>query len=72
MNHPLYYTPKEAEELLHAEGIPSPSEEAIHAAAVNKPNLIGFPVCVIGTRVYIPKKTFDSFWGIGGKKETES
>lgn len=64
MNHPLFYTPTEAEALLKAKGVPSPSAEQIRAAAVDKPEHIGFPVCVMGTRVYIPKKSFDEFWGI--------
>lgn len=63
MNHPLYYTAEEAEAVLRKYGDGSPKAESIRAAAANGQN-IGFPVSVIGTRVYIPRKSFDLFWGI--------
>lgn len=67
MNHPLYYTPEEAEQLLRGYGSGVPSAEAIRAAAQNCPSNLGFPVTVIGKRVYIPARSFREFWGIGEK-----
>ena len=40
----------------------------IRRAAHDSPGLIGFPVCVIGTRTRIPRKPFLAFIGEG---ETE-
>lgn len=37
----------------------------IRRAAHDSPELIGFPVCVIGTRTRIPRKPFLSFLGEG-------
>ena len=68
MNNPLYYTPEEAEKRLRCFGT-APSAEGIRATAQTLPGSLGFPVCVIGKRVYIPKKSFDAFWGL---KEEEN
>ena len=35
---------------------------SIRVAARLAPNRLGFPVCVIGSRVKIPKKPFIEFW----------
>lgn len=35
----------------------------VRRAAHNSPELIGFPVCVIGTRTRIPRKPFLRFLG---------
>ena len=35
----------------------------IRVAARESPNLLGFPVCVIGTRTRIPRKPFLRFLG---------
>ena len=39
----------------------------IRRAAHDSPELIGFPVCVIGTRTRIPRKPFLKFLGEGGQ-----
>ena len=65
MNSPLYYTPEEAEERLREFGSRVPTAEAIRAQAQSDSGALGFPVCVVGRRVYIPRRSFDLFWGIG-------
>ena len=37
----------------------------IRVAAHDKPEMLGFPVCVIGTRTRIPRKPFLAFLGEG-------
>ena len=37
----------------------------IRRAAHDRPELLGFPVCVIGTRTRIPRKPFLAFLGEG-------
>lgn len=69
MNHPLFYTPAEAEKVLSRHGCGTPTADSLRAAAVMHPELIGFPCSVIGTRVYFPKKSFDEFWGITDKTD---
>ena len=64
MNHPLYYTPEEAEQLLRQYGARVPTAEAIRVQAQRCPANLGFPVTVIGTRVYIPVRAFNAYWGI--------
>ena len=40
--------------------------DLLRAQARYKPELLGFPVCVIGSRVKIPRRAFLAFfWGIG-------
>lgn len=65
MNHPLFYTPEEAEAAVKAFGPRGPTAEAIRMQAQNDPQKLGFPVSVTGTRVYIPKRSFNAFFGIG-------
>lgn len=36
---------------------------AIRVAANKRPDLLGFPVCIVGTRVKIPRKPFLAFIG---------
>lgn len=44
--------------------------QAIRLAAKSKPELLGFPVCVIGTRTAIPRKPFLRFLGeMGGETD---
>lgn len=64
MNHPLYYTPEEAEQLLRSFGPGVPTAESIRAIAQNNREALGFPVTVVGQRVYIPAKPFRDYWGI--------
>lgn len=64
MNHPLYYTPEEAEQELRRYGSGVPTAEAIRATAKACPAALGFPVVVCGNRVYIPTIPFRKFWGI--------
>ena len=64
MNNPMYYTPEEAEERLREFGSRVPTAEAIRAQAQSNSGALGFPVCVVGRRVYIPRRSFDQFWGI--------
>ena len=42
----------------------------IRRAAHDAPELLGFPVCVIGTRTRIPRKPFLAFIGECGDNET--
>lgn len=60
MNHPLYYTPEEASEKLKDGG---PSPHSIRIQAQQDPGKLGFPVSVVGTRIFIPRFSFDAFWG---------
>lgn len=64
MNNPIYYTPDEAETRLREFGDRVPTADAIRAQAQANPVALGFPVCVVGRRVYVPRKSFDDFWGI--------
>lgn len=64
MNNSIYYTPEEAENRLREFGNRMPTAEAIRAQAQSDPEALGFPVCVVGRRVYIPRRSFDLFWGI--------
>lgn len=64
MNHPLFYTPEEAEVVLKQFGPRAPSAEAIRTQAQKCPAALGFQVTVIGSRVYIPKKSFHEYWNI--------
>ena len=64
MDNPLYYTPEEAETRLREFGAGVPTAEAIRIQAQQNTGALGFPVCVLGRRVYIPRKSFDEFWGI--------
>lgn len=41
----------------------------IRQMAHERPELLGFPVCVIGTRTRIPRKPFLDFIGEGGAGE---
>ena len=68
MNSPDYYTPEEAEQRLRERGNRAPTAELIRLQAKTRPELLGFPAAVIGTNVYIPRKSFDAFWGIENKK----
>lgn len=72
MNHPLFYTPEEAEAALRNYGPRALTAEAIRYQAKEDPRKLGFPVSVIGTRVYIPRHTFNKFFGIGGENECGS
>lgn len=67
MNNPLYYTPEEAEQRLRSFG-GGPSAEAMRAQAQNNYGALGFPVCVIGRRLYIPRRSFDAFWGLAPER----
>ena len=72
MNNPLFYTPEEAEAAVAAYGQRGPTAEAIRHQAREDARKLGFPVSVIGTRVYIPRHSFNVFFGIGGEKECGS
>lgn len=54
----IYFTP---EEIGKAMGW---APDKIRAQAHDNPALLGFPVTVIGTRTYIPKKPFLKHFGI--------
>ena len=69
MNHPLFFTPEEAEQELKRFGGRTPTAEAIREQAKECPANLGFPVTVIGTRVYIPVRAFRAFWGIEEVKD---
>ena len=69
MNSPDYYTPEEAEQALRARGNRAPSAELIRLQAKQRPELLGFPAAVIGANVYIPRKSFDAFWGISDNEK---
>lgn len=71
MNHPLFYTPEEVEALLRNYGARSLTAEAIRNQAHKDPSKLGFPVSVAGTRVYIPKHSFNEFFGINGGENHE-
>lgn len=71
MNNPLYYTPEEAEARLRSFGTRVPTAEAIRLQAQRDQDSLGYPVSVIGSRVYIPRHSFDAFWGIP-KEEQEA
>ena len=71
MNNPLYYTPEEAEQTLRRFGDRVPTAEAIRTQAQKNRESLGYPVSVIGSRVYIPRHSFDTFWGIPEKKGGE-
>ena len=71
MNHPLFFTPEEAEQELKKYGPRAPSAEAIRTQAQKCPAALGFPVTVLGPRVYIPIRPFRTFWGIPQKGDTE-
>lgn len=64
MNHPLFYTPEEAEQAIKRYGPGGPSAESIRAIAREDKKLLGFETTVVGSRVYIPRKAFDAYWGI--------
>lgn len=38
--------------------------QELRSQAQSNPVLLGFPVCVIGHRVKIPRRAFLEFWGI--------
>jgi len=52
-----YITPQEAGDVLQAD------PQAIRVAARQRPELLGFPVIVYGSRVKIPRKAFLQFMG---------
>lgn len=64
MDGKVYLTADEAVEILKAHGADWVSAQAFRVQAHNEPKMLGFPVCVVGTRVLIPTKPFYSFWGI--------
>lgn len=64
----VFITPAEAENILRTNGSRSLTANAIRAQAHKNPAMLGFPVCVCGTRVLIPTAAFLNFWGI---KESE-
>ena len=71
MNNPLFYTPEEAAQTLRAFGAEGQTAAAISTQAQNDPSALGYPVSVSGTRVRIPRWSFDRFWGIDKLKEKE-
>lgn len=60
----IYYTPEQAEMELRKYSPKAPTAESIRYQAHTAPEKLGFPVSVIGTRVYIPVTHFRSFWGL--------
>lgn len=38
--------------------------QELRIQAQTRPELLGFPVCTIGKRTKIPRKSFYEFWGI--------
>ena len=64
MNHQLYFTPEEAEQLLRKFGPRVPTAESIRHQAQHCPTNLGFPVTVIKSHVYIPSRSFLAYWGI--------
>ena len=55
--HPKpYITPEIAARVIGGDA------HAIRLQARRKPELLGFPVCVIGTRIKIPKQAFIAYW----------
>lgn len=45
--------------------------QELRSQAQSNPQLLGFPVCVIGKRVKIPRKSFLRFWGMENMREEE-
>ncbi len=69
MNHPLYYTPEEAEAVLRKYGPRALTAEAIRYQAHEDPSKLGFPVTVAGSRIYIPRRSFNIFFGIAEQED---
>ena len=57
MEQERFYTPKQVAEFLGC------SDQAIRTAARQAPEKLGFPVCIIGSRVRIPVIPFRRFMG---------
>ena len=60
----LYYTPEQAEQELRRYSNRVPTAESIRLQAQKNKEQLGFPVSVVGTRVYIPVQSFRAFWGL--------
>ncbi len=60
----LYIVADEAERILRDAGGSAPAANGIRKQAQEDPKKLGFPVCVVGTRVYIPRWSFMQFWGL--------
>ena len=71
MTGQIYYTPEQAEQELRKYSCSAPTAEAIRFQAKNDQYKLGFPVSVIGTRVYIPAAAFRAFWGLPTKEAQE-
>lgn len=65
----LYYTPEQAEQELRRYSTRVPTAESIRLQAQKNHEKLGFPVSVVGTRVYIPIKSFRAFWGLPQEQE---
>ena len=51
-----YLTPEQVARIIHGDA------HAIRLQARRKPELLGFPATVIGTRTKIPKQAFIAYW----------
>lgn len=60
----VYYTPEQAEKAIREYSGSGPSADMIRFQAQNDARKLGFPVSVIGSRVYIPVQAFRAFWGL--------
>jgi len=69
VNHPLFYTPEEAEAALRNYGPRALTAEAIRYQAHEDPSKLGFPVTVAGSRIYIPRRSFNQFFGIAEQED---
>lgn len=65
----VYYTPEQAEQEIRKYSDRAPSAEAIRMQARTDQQKLGFPVSVIGTRVFIPAAAFRAFWGLPEAQE---
>lgn len=54
-----------------AAGVIGCDPNAIRVAARTKPELLGFPVVVVGHRTKIPRQAFIDFWEGRGTRETK-
>ena len=60
----IYYTPEQAEKAIREYSGSGPSADMIRFQAQQDARKLGFPVSVIGSRVYIPVAAFRAFWGL--------
>ena len=59
-----YLLPREVAEIMGCDA------QDVRVAARQRPDLLGFPVCIVGTRTKIPKRAFIR-WMTGETEDTE-